>query len=97
MSYKRKETGLILTAIGSLLGIAFSAMLVWADVEANLFKYGVTAEKNLPYLDCPILINGEEENSIVVRLRNNRDKEMTPYIRAYVSEEHITLNQGLIM
>jgi hypothetical protein len=93
MSEKRKKTGLILTAIGSLLGIAFCAMLVWADVEANLFRYGVTAEKNLPYLDCPILINGEEESSIVVRLKNNRDKEMTPYIRAYVSEEHITLDR----
>jgi hypothetical protein len=93
MSESQKNTGLLLTAIGSLLGLVFSAMLIWADIEANLFKYGVTGDKNLPFLDCPILINGEEESQIKVRLKNNRDQVMTPYIRAYVSEEHITLNR----
>jgi len=93
MKDKRKNAGLVLTAFGSLLGIALSAMLIWADIEANLFKYGVTGDKNLPFLDCPLLINGEEENFIKVRIRNNRDKEMTPYIRAYVSEEDIFISR----
>ncbi len=93
MNTKLIKIGLILVIIGNLLGIAFSAMVIWADMEANLFKYGVTADKKLLFFDCPLLINGDEESQIKVRLKNNRDKVMTPYIRAYVSEEHITLNR----
>ena len=93
MSNRLTNTGLLLAVIGNLLGIAFSAMMVWADMEANLFKYGVTGDKKLTSFVCPILINGDEESAIKVRLRNNRDKVMTPYIRAYVSEEHITLTR----
>ena len=93
MSNKLTNTGLILAVIGNLLGIAFGAMVIWADLEANLFQYGVTGDARLPFFTCPILINGDEESSIKVRLRNNRDKVMTPYLRAYVSEEHITLTR----
>jgi hypothetical protein len=93
MNNRLTNTGLILAIIGNLLGIAFGAMMIWADMEANLFKYGVTGDKKLTSFYCPILINGDEESSIKVRLKNNRDKVMTPYIRAYVSEEHITLTR----
>lgn len=92
MDNKLTKTGLILAIIGNILGIFLSAILIWADLEANLFKYGVTAEQRI-FFDCPILINGEEESTIRVRLKNNRDKVMTPYIRAYVSEEHITVTR----
>ena len=78
MKSKLTKTVLILAILGNLLGIAFSAMLIWADLEANLFKYGVTGDKKLHFFDCPILINGDEESSIIVSLKNNRDQVMTP-------------------
>ena len=93
MKSKLINTGFVLAVLGSILGIIFSAMMIWADLEANNFEYAQTGEKNLRALRCPILINGDEESSITVRLKNNRDKVMTPFLRAYVSEEHIALTR----
>jgi hypothetical protein len=93
MNNKLTNIGYILVILGNLLGIALSVIMIWADMEANLFKYGVRADKKLHFFDCPILLNNSEESAIKVRLRNNRDKVMTPFIRAYVSEEDIFLSR----
>lgn len=93
MKGKLLNTGLIITIVGNLLGIMITAMMLWADQEASLFKYNITGKKNLILLNCPILLNGNEEREIKVSLKNNRDKVMSPFIRAYVSEEHITLTR----
>jgi len=93
MKGKLLNTGLIITIVGNLLGIMITAMMLWADQEASLFKFNITGKKNQILLNCPIVLNGNEEREIKVTFKNNRDKVMSPFIRAYVSEEHITLTR----
>ncbi len=93
MKSKLLNTGLIISMVGNLFGIMLSGVMTWSDIEASLFQYNITGKKKLSSLNCPILLNGNEEREIKVTIKNDRDQAISPYIRAFVSEDHITFKR----
>jgi hypothetical protein len=82
---------LVMFAIGILLGAAYSAGAVWADLEASLFDPSIGAEEPIKTLKCPVLITPRESGIITATFSNPSDRAVLRTVRAHISYGFATL------
>ncbi len=85
--------GLLVFLIGTLSGILFNGMAVWADFEASLFDSSLTADRTLSALSCPIFIGRNETGRILAQVSNSLDRPIAPLVRGHISEGLVTLRR----
>jgi hypothetical protein len=85
--------GVILFAIGVLLGMALIGITIWTDMEASFFDsvMGGRADEPLKTLRCPVLMTTAETGRIRATFENVADKPIELRIRAHVTDGFVTL------
>lgn len=87
----RRPLGVLLFALGLLLGMALFGATIWADFEAVLFNPGLSYEAPLRSLRCPVMITPSETGTVSALLTNPLDRSTERYVRAHVTDGYITL------
>lgn len=82
--------GLIVYAVGVLLGTLFFGFTVWGDYEAAMFDASLGGEQRLTTLKCPILINSNETGTVSVTLENETGDPIERVIQTSKSGGFIT-------
>jgi hypothetical protein len=82
--------GLLLYALGIILGAGFTAAIVWANYEASLFDMGLPADARVTSLRCPALITSGEEGMVTASFSNPSDRPVRRVIRANISDGFIS-------
>lgn len=85
--------GLLAFLVGTLSGILFNGMAVWADFEASLFDSSLTADQTLSALSCPIFIGRNETGRIRAQVSNSLERPIAPLVRGHISEGLVTLRR----
>ncbi len=88
---RRNILGVLLFAIGLLLGMAVSAGLLWADLEASLFDSALGADEPLKTLKCPAIITSQESGTVTATFTNPTASSVVRLVRAHISAGFITL------
>lgn len=85
--------GIILFSFGVLLGMALTAVTVWADLEASFFDSDLASRggDTLKTLKCPVLMTTSEVGVVRVDLENPVDKPIELRLRAHISEGFVML------
>ena len=88
-----RRLGVILFAIGVLLGMALIGITIWTDMEASFFDsvMGSRADESLKTLRCPVLMTTSETGRIRATFENIADKPIELRIRAHVTDGFVTL------
>jgi hypothetical protein len=74
--------GFILFFAGVLLGMVFSAGLIWANLEANFyFGFNGGADTKLR-LACPHIMTPQDSDSVIAIISNKVDKTIEPILQA---------------
>ncbi|MGC9335049.1 MAG: hypothetical protein ACP5JJ_12925 [Anaerolineae bacterium] len=86
-----RALGVILFSAGVVLGLAFSAVAIWGDLEAVRFErdLDVLSEASLTTLRCPVIMTGQE-GVVHATFTNPFDRPVQTRIRARISR-YITL------
>ncbi|MBN2147487.1 MAG: hypothetical protein JW726_08865 [Anaerolineales bacterium] len=88
---KLRLVGVILFAVGALLGLLFLAASIWGDVEASLFDSGLKPDAALDSYTCPVMITRDEVGTVRAGISNSLDRTIKPLVRMHISDGHITL------
>lgn len=80
-----KNTGLILFAIGILLGLALTASAVIPDVEATFYGFKTITNKQLTSLRCPVIVTRAGTNTVQASVTNTTKKTAKPILRVNLS------------
>lgn len=83
--------GILLFAVGLLLGLALFGVVIWADLEAALFSPGLQQDAALRSLRCPVMITKAETGKVTASLTNPLDRPTERYVRAHVTDGYVTL------
>lgn len=86
-----RALALLLFLLGTLVGVAFNGLGVWADLEAFVFDSAVTGEQSLGGLSCPILMTREDQSQISARLSNPLDRPIERRLRFRATQGSVTL------
>jgi hypothetical protein len=87
-----RTLGLYIFFAGILLGMFFSALLTWADFEANLFDAPTdTSARKLESLRCPILLNQQETGTVTASFANPEDWAIRRTIDTHISHGFVIL------
>jgi len=85
----RKRTlrilGLLLFAIGILLGMALAGVMAWADLEAQFYGFENLTQKRLGSLRCPPILTTAETGEIAATVANPVEKTLQLMVHAAVS------------
>ncbi len=93
-SFRRRlawRLGLVIFALGLLLGLALFGAVIWADFEAALFSPGIQQDAPLRSLRCPVLINRSETATVTASLNNPLERSTERYVRAHITDGYVTL------
>jgi hypothetical protein len=93
MSDSRKSSSVlsvILFGIGVLMGLVFSAFLIWANVEASLFDPDLRGDASLD-LHCPLVLNAEETGTVYATFTNTATWDVNLIVQADISETYLSL------
>ena len=85
-----KRIGSALFAIGSLLALALTALLVWADVEAVQYGFPRMGKGPMRGLSCPQFMNGTEDTGFSLTLTNTLDRVLRPGVQVFISDPGIS-------
>jgi len=95
MKYKQNSVlsflGVILYITGILAGSALAALSAWGDIEASTFDAALQTDETLSKLDCPVFIGKEEQRVIVAEIVNTTDRDVSPVVRARITQGYVTL------
>ena len=85
--------GIVLFAFGVLLGMALTAVTVWADLEASFFDADLASRggEALKTLRCPVLMTTSEMGVVRVDLENPVEKPIELRLRAHITDGYVTL------
>ena len=85
--------GIVLFAFGVLLGMALTAVTVWADLEASFFDAVLASRggETLKTLSCPVLMTSSETGVVRVALENSAEKPIELRLRAHITDGHVML------
>jgi len=86
-----RPLGVLLFALGLLLGLALFGATIWADFEAVLFNPGLSYEAPLRSLRCPAMITTSETGSVTASLTNPLDRSTERYVQAHITDGYVTL------
>lgn len=77
-------------ACGVLLLTALAFAAIWPDLEAFLFNPGLSAERTLATLDCPLVLTRREEGAIGARFDNPAERPVRVIVRVRISQGYLT-------
>jgi hypothetical protein len=83
--------GVLIYAVGVVLGIAFYGGAAWGDLEAFLFDTSVDADGSLGSLSCPVVITSTESGILSATFTNPTERPIKPTVRTHISEGFVTL------
>jgi hypothetical protein len=83
--------GVLLFALGVLVGLAMMGGAVWGDLEASLFQSARRGGSGLPGLRCPVILGTSEAGTVSAKLRNPLDRPVEFNVRTYISEGYVSL------
>ena len=87
-----RTLGLYIFFTGVLLGMFFSALLTWADFEANLFDAPTdNSAIRLESLKCPILLNREETGTVTASFANPEEWALRRTVDTHISHGFVIL------
>lgn len=86
-----RPLGVLLFAMGLLLGMALFGAAIWADFEAVLFNPGLSYDAPLRSLRCPPMITTSETGTVTASLTNPLDRPTERYVRAHITDGYVTL------
>ncbi len=87
-----RTLGVFVFALGLLLGLAFSALVTWAALEANLFAATPgSGDEPLTTLKSPIIMTTRESGTIVATFSNPSEFTLLRTIRVHISSGFVTL------
>lgn len=88
-----RTTGIILFAIGVLLGMTLTAVTIWTDLEASFFDSASASRGDDPLrtLRCPVLMTQSETGTIRATFKNTADKPIELMLRAHITDGFVTL------
>jgi hypothetical protein len=85
----KRMLGILLFAVGILLGLVLTAVLTWASLEAAFYGFQRLPGDNFAGLACPALMTSHETGSIQVQVSNPSNKTIEPILRVDVSTRGI--------
>ncbi|MEK9165199.1 MAG: hypothetical protein AAB342_07555 [Chloroflexota bacterium] len=77
-------SGLILFAVGAVLGFTLSGAMAWAEIEAGLYHQR-SAESSLKTLRCPLMLAEGEPGTITAAFTNSTEALITASVSAVFS------------
>jgi hypothetical protein len=80
-----RALSMVLFCVGLLLGMAFVAATVWADLEASLFEPSKAAQEPLSSLRCPLIITPQESGTITATFTNPGERALRRVVRGTIS------------
>lgn len=83
--------GVLIFALGVVLGLAFYSGAAWGDLEAFLFHVEGDADASLGSLSCPVVITSTESGTVSATFRNPTERPIKPVVRTHISEGFVTL------
>ena len=88
-----RRLGVVLFAIGVLLGMALIGVTIWTDLEASFFDSMMASRGDEPLktLRCPVLMTTSETGRISATFENTADKPIELRLRAHVTDGFVTL------
>jgi hypothetical protein len=88
-----RASGVILFAIGVLLGMALTAVTIWTDLEASFFDSALASrgDEALRTLRCPVLMAKSETGTIRATFQNPTEKPIELMLRAHITDGFVTL------
>jgi len=87
--------GYLIFLIGLVIGLVFSGLALWVNLEGSAFwgypesiSYdpALTAEAELLRIKCPVLLTEGEIGKIKVLVRNPNTYSITTYVEAHISK-----------
>jgi hypothetical protein len=93
MSASKKSSSVlsvILFGIGVVMGLVFSAFLIWANVEASLFDPDLRGDAALD-LHCPLVLNADETGTVSATFTNTATWDVNLIVQADISETYLSL------
>ncbi len=90
----RLTFGYLFFVLGALIGLVFSAFVLWVNLEGMAFwgypesitySTELTTEAKISRLKCPIIITEGEDAKIAVRVSNPYEKATRAYVSAHLS------------
>jgi hypothetical protein len=89
-----RRLGLYIYFAGILMGMFFTALLTWADLEAYLFNPPADPQTlNLENLHCPILLNGDESGVISATFSNPADRTRRRMVDSFITQGSVLLTE----
>lgn len=87
-----RTLGLYVFFVGVLVGMFFTALLTWADFEANLFDAPTdTSALKLESLQCPVLLNKDETSTVTASFANPTEWAIRRTIDTHISHGFVIL------
>ena len=80
----------VLFGMGVVLGLLFSGMLIWANVEASLFDPNLMGDESLD-LHCPMVLSADETGTAYATFTNNATWDVNLIVRADISEGYLSM------
>jgi len=92
----QKVIGILIFAMGILIGIALTGSAVFADIEASFYGFRTITNKSLNSLRCPILVTRVGKNTIKASVTNKTDKIAKPIMRVNFSNPGLLTPEQII-
>jgi hypothetical protein len=86
---------IVLYGFGVILGVSFLVLYVWANIEASLFDPGISGERRLTSLRCPIAITDQEVAVIKATVNNPLEREINRLMRLHISEGMVSMKRQI--
>jgi hypothetical protein len=77
--------GIAIFSFGFLIALLLWGAVVWADLEASLFRAGHGANKVIYNLNCPVVVTPDHPGAITMAFNNPTDRQMRESMRAYAT------------
>lgn len=83
--------GVLIFAVGVVVGMGLFGVVVWGDLEASLFDAAMREDARLTSLRCPVVMTAQEIATVSATLDNPLDRPVEFTVRARISQGHVTL------
>lgn len=79
-------------AVGALLGLTFTLLATWADLESVHYAYDFRASASFNGLKCPILMTANETNSFSAKITNTADNKLSFSVKTETSSRLLPIS-----
>ena len=78
-------TAFVIYIVGVFIGLALVLMSTWSDMESAFYGFTRRASKPLNGLTCPLIMNGTENHTVSLTVKNTTDRRISPSIKSEAS------------